>query len=223
MAVDIAETYKKMFLSLIPGNLVKFAKEKSSSYMDAVKIYLLAWAATFVFSIITLLYVSIQEGFSAAVSGQIGFTIEGPFAIAAFLAVHAIGLAWGLAAVYVAQFAGNYAATGFFNGQGNFESQFRLNMLFSGAIMAISALVSLLAAFLPMLVLPLGAISFLLGIYGLYLLYLAMKSVHKLEATGAVLSALVILFVQMIVYFVLAFFMGVLMVLLGVGGAPPAV
>jgi hypothetical protein len=218
--MDIAGTLRKMFLSLIPKNLKAFAKKKASP-KEAIQVYLLAWSVTFVFSLIVLAFNSLREGLSAAVSGQLGFLLEGPLALAAFLALSVFGLAWGIAAVYLSQHAGCYVARSFFGGKGELGGQFYLNMLFSGAIMAINSIISLFSAIVPVAGPVFGLLSLLLGIYGLYLLYLAMKSVHKLGASGAIVSALSILLVQAVVFMVIAFFVGMLMIIMGVEPALP--
>lgn len=223
MALNIAETYKKMFLALAPANLKKFSKEKKDSASDGAKVYALAWAAAFAISLLILAYNVVGTGMDAALSAQLGFEVGGSAALAAFLIISLTGLAWGIASVFVSQHAGKYVAASFFGGKGTFESQFYLNMLFSGAVMVCTSALTLVAVLLPPLDLLAGLASVLLVLYWLYLLYSAMGSVHKIGAPGAVVSAMAILLVQVVSFFVISVIIASVMLALGLGPTLPPV
>ncbi|MBN2122547.1 hypothetical protein JW721_05860 [Candidatus Micrarchaeota archaeon] len=217
----IEETCRKMFLSLLPENIDKFSKEKKSSPKDGLKVYALAWAATFTLSLIVLAIGIFRDGMDTAVSNYLGFAVSGAFSFAAFLLISIFGLIWGIAATYAAQYAGNWVAKNAFNGKADFPSQFWLIMLFSGALMVADSILGLLSYLAPILEIPIGLFSLLLGIYGVYLMYYGMKSIHKLEASGAIVSVLSIMLVQALIFMAIAFFVGMLMVLLGVTALAP--
>lgn len=219
----IEETIRKMPLSLLPENINKFSKEKKDSPMDGLKVYALAWAITFVLSLMVLALKIFGEGMDKAISGYLGFGVSGSFAFVAFLVVSLFGLAWGIAATYASQYAGNYVARNLFNGKADFPSQFWLLMLFAGALMVADAILGLLSYLAPILEIPIGFFSLLLGVYGIYLLYYGMKSAHKMETAGAIVSTLSILLVQALVFMAVAFFAGMLLIILGVGTAVPNV
>jgi hypothetical protein len=219
----IEETFRKMFLSLIPDNIDKFSKEKRDSPMDGVKVYALAWATTFVLSLIVLSIRIFTEGMDAAVSAYLGFAVSGAVAFAAFLAISVFGLAWGVAATYVAQYAGSWVAKNAFSGKGNFPGQFWLLMLFGGALMIADSILGAISYLAPILEIPIGLFSLLLGLYGIYLMYYGMKAAHKLETSGAIVSVLSIMLVQALVFMAVAFFAGMLMILLGATALVPQV
>ena len=214
----VVDTYMKMFQALLPANLEEMAKKEKGTVKGGVIVYALAWLVSLVLGAATLLFaVTVATPEMHTLGQLIGLEIVGFMGLVVLLITSVIGMVWGLASQYVSLYAGSWAASSLFKGKGKFEQLFYIVMLFTGAIMIISAFMSILNVMLPMIMAITGIISLLLGLWALFLLYLAIRKVFGLELAGAVVSTLVVLIVGIVFMLAVAAVVALVLVTLGLG------
>jgi len=211
----VVDTYMKMFQALLPKNIEEFAKKEKGTVKAGITVYVLAWLVGLVIGILGLLLAITTAGPDMqALSQMIGMDVVGILGVVILIITSVIGLVWGVASQYITLSVGGWCASSFFGGKGKFEQLFYIVMLFSGAVMIISAVFGILDVLLPPIAVVTGIISLLLGLWTLYLLYLTIKTVYKVELGGGVVSTLAVL----VAGIVLAIIVGIVLVMvLGVG------
>ena len=209
----IYDTYIKMFKALVPKNITEFAKKGKGTVKDGIVVYALAWFITLILGIIGFfLTLGTNMADAKTLGALLGVDLAGVFGIVLLVVVSIFGLFWGIALNYISQFAGAFSATRFFKGKGKFENQFYLVMLFSGAILIIGSVFGLIEAVVPALGIITGAIMLVISIWSLYLLYYTLREIHKIDLVGALISTIVVVGVSVI----LAFFIALVLTLIGV-------
>lgn len=215
----VVNTYMKMFKALLPANLEEMAKKEKGTVKGGVIVYALAWLVSLILGAATLLFaVGVATPEMQTLSQVVGLDVLGFMGLVVLLITSIIGLVWGVASQYVSLYAGSWAATSMFKGKGKFEQLFYIAMLFTGALMIISAFMSILNVMLPMIVAVTGIISLLLMVWTLYLLYFSIKKIFGLELVGALVSTLVVLIASFVLMMIVAVIVGIVLVtVLGVG------
>lgn len=211
----VVDTYAKMFAALMPKNIEEFAKKEKGTIQGGIKVYFLAWLVGLILGAAGLLFAITTAGPDMqALSQMIGMDTVGILGVGLLVVTSIIALVWGVASQYITLYVGGWCATSFFGGKGKFEQLFYVVMLFTGAVMIITAVFGILDVLLPPIAVVTGIISLLLGLWTLYLLYLTIKSVYKVELGGGVVSTLAVL----VMGIVLALIVGMVLVMaLGVG------
>ncbi|MCP4648295.1 MAG: hypothetical protein GY852_11300 [bacterium] len=211
----VVDTYMKMFQALLPKNIEEFAKKDKGTINEGIKVYVLAWIVGLIIGVLGLLLAITTAGPDMqALSQMIGMDVVGVLGVVVLIVTSIIWLVWGVASQYITLYVGGWCASSFFGGKGKFEQLFYVVMLFSGAVMIITALFGILDVLVPAVAVVTGIISPLLGLWTLYLLYLTIKTVYKVELGGGVVSTLAVLVAGII----LAVIVGViLLTILGVG------
>jgi hypothetical protein len=211
----VVDTYMKMFQALLPKNIEEFAKKEKGTIGAGIKVYVLAWIVGLIIGVLGLLLAITTAGPDMqALSQMIGLDVVGVLGVVILIITSIIGLVWGVFSQYITLYVGGWCASSFFGGKGKFEQLFYVVMLFSGAVMIITAVFGILDVLVPAIAVVTGIISLLLGLWTLYLLYVTIKAVYKVELGGGVVSTLAVLVAGII----LAIIVGVILVaILGVG------
>lgn len=211
----VVDTYMKMFQALLPKNIEEFAKKEKGTINAGIKVYVLAWVIGLILGAISLFLALSSAGPELqALAQMIGLDTVGILGVVLLIVTSIVGLVWGVVAQYITLYVGGWCATSFFSGKGKFEQLFYIVMLFTGAMMIITSIFSVLDVLVPQIAIVTGIISLLLGLWTLYLLYLTIKSVYKVELGGSVVSTLAVLVAGMVLVLIVG---AALVAILGVG------
>jgi hypothetical protein len=211
----VVDTYAKMFAALMPKNIEVFSKKEKGTIQKGVKVYFLAWLVGLIIGGASLLFAITTAGPDMqALSQMIGMDTVGILGVGLLVVTSLIALVWGVASQYITLYVGGWCATSFFGGKGKFEQLFYIVMLFTGAVMIITAVFGIMDVLLPPLTIVTGIISLLLGLWTLYLLYIAIRNVYKVELGGGVVSTLAVLIMGIVLMLIVG---TVLIMTLGVG------
>lgn len=214
------EIYTKMFQALLPGKVEEFAKKEKGTVKGAIMVIVLAWIVSFLLDLIGA-GLAIGKGAAAIapLMNLFGGSVIGGLMIVAVAVGSIFGLIWALILNYVIQWFGSFVAKAGFKGTGNFEQQFYVAMLFTGAITIINAVLNMVFGLLPMIGILSGIISILLFLWSLYLLFIVVKTVQKVETLGGAVTVLAMFVAEVIITMVVAIIIGIILISLGVGAA----